>query len=110
MTVLTITIIVVLALLVNCCIAASDTKRGPLIFQEEFDYLNYNTWTHEITGWRFGNKEFQYYANQTQNRYTHNCYFIMICNNLMLFFFNVLTNYSYVRGGVLYIKPTLTVN
>ena len=48
---------------------ANETKRDALIFKEEFDYLNYNTWTHEITGWRFGNKEFQYYANQTQNRY-----------------------------------------
>ncbi len=70
MTVSTKTICVgLLVIFVNCCIA-SETKRGPLIFQEEFDYLNYNTWTHEITGWRFGNKEFQYYANQTQNRYT----------------------------------------
>jgi len=31
---------------------ANETKRGQLIFQEDFDYLNYNTWTHEITGWR----------------------------------------------------------
>jgi len=55
-----------------------------MVFQDEFDSLNKGNWKHLITGWRGGNNEFQYYTNRTEN--------------------------SYVRDGVLYIKPTLTAD
>jgi len=42
--------------------------RGPLIWQEEFDFLDYSRWKHLITGWRGGNNEFQYYDNLPENR------------------------------------------
>ena len=42
--------------------------RGPIIWQEEFDYLDYGRWKHLITAWRGGNNEFQYYDNLNQNR------------------------------------------
>jgi len=41
---------------------------GPLIWQEEFDFLDYSRWKHLITGWRGGNGEFEYYHNYSQNR------------------------------------------
>ena len=47
---------------------AEAAPRGPLIWTEEFDSLNYGTWTHLITGWRGGNNEFQYYTNRPENR------------------------------------------
>ncbi|KAF4528399.1 hypothetical protein B566_EDAN015168 [Ephemera danica] len=42
---------------------------GPdyLIWQEEFDDLNLQTWEHMVTAWRGGNKEFQYYRNDRRN-------------------------------------------
>lgn len=81
--------------------------RGPLIWQEEFDALDYSKWMHLITGWRGGNNEFQYYHNYTQNRYilsfcleTNQTVVIVLC----------LPFISYVRNGILYIKPTLTAD
>jgi len=58
--------------------------RGELIFSDEFDTLNTSTWQHVITGWRGGNDEFEFYHNHPEN--------------------------SYVRDGVLYLKPTLTAD
>lgn len=52
-----------------------------LVWQDEFDHLNESNWRHLVTAWRGGNKEFQYYRNDRRN--------------------------SYVRDGVLFIKPTL---
>ena len=51
---------------------------------DEFDALDNKKWTPLVTGWRGGNNEFQYYTNHPKN--------------------------SYVRNGVLYIKPTLTAD
>jgi hypothetical protein len=31
---------------------SSQTHRGPLIWQDEFDFLDYSKWQHMITGWR----------------------------------------------------------
>ncbi|KAK4020527.1 hypothetical protein OUZ56_002493 [Daphnia magna] len=58
--------------------------RGRLIFQEEFDFLNTSRWQHIITAWRGGNNEFEYYTDRPEN--------------------------SYVRDGVLHIRPTLTAD
>jgi len=58
--------------------------RGNLIFNEEFDALDESRWTHWVSGWRGGNWEFQYYRNDRRN--------------------------TYVRDGVLYIKPSLTAD
>ena len=56
---------------------ATDT----LIFSDDFDTLNPKTWRHEITLGGGGNWEFEYYTNNRSN--------------------------SYVKNGILYIKPTL---
>jgi len=58
--------------------------RGNLIFQDEFNSFNTSRWQHIITTWRGGNDEFEYYTDRSEN--------------------------SYVRDGVLYIKPTLTAD
>nr|AAP82240.1 lipopolysaccharide- and beta-1,3-glucan-binding protein [Azumapecten farreri] len=55
-----------------------------LIFEDNFDTLDLDTWEHEITASGGGNWEFEYYLNNRSN--------------------------SYVRDGVLYIKPTLTTD
>lgn len=53
-----------------------------LIFEDNFDFINFKVWEHEITAGGGGNWEFQYYTNNRTN--------------------------SYTKNGVLYIKPTLT--
>ncbi|CAH1801999.1 unnamed protein product [Owenia fusiformis] len=53
-----------------------------LIFEDNFDSLNYDNWQHDITAGGGGNWEFQYYTNNRSN--------------------------SYTKDGNLYIKPTLT--
>lgn len=55
-----------------------------LIFDEEFVDLDYSTWTHMRSAAETGNQEFQYYTNNRTN--------------------------SFVRDGVLYLKPTLTTD
>jgi len=55
-----------------------------VIFQEDFDEFNLNTWQHEITAGGGGNWEFEWYTNNRSN--------------------------SYVKNGVLHLKPTLTAD
>jgi beta-glucanase (GH16 family) len=55
-----------------------------LIFADEFNTLDFETWQHEITLSGAGNWEFEYYTNNRTN--------------------------SYTRNGILYMKPTLTVD
>ena len=55
-----------------------------LIFSDDFDTLDARRWKHEQTLGGGGNWEFQYYCNNRSN--------------------------SYVKNGVLYIKPTLTAD
>lgn len=57
--------------LIACGQAASieAQARGPIIWQEEFDYFDGGKWKHLITAWRGGNNEFQYYDNLGENRY-----------------------------------------
>ncbi|KAK9736484.1 Glycosyl hydrolases family 16 [Popillia japonica] len=57
---------------------------GQIIFQEEFDSLNFQKWEHENTLGGGGNWEFQWYNNNRTN--------------------------SFVYDGVLHIKPTLTAD
>ena len=79
--------------------------RGRLIFQEEFNTLNKSRWQHVITAWRGGNNEFEYYTDRPENRYNKNLVSfdpIIIINDFVLS--------SYVRDGILYIRPTLTAD
>ncbi|KAF0306960.1 Beta-1,3-glucan-binding protein [Amphibalanus amphitrite] len=55
---------------------------GELIFEDNFDELDLVTWQHELTLWGGGNNEFEGYNNNRTN--------------------------SYIRDGVLYLRPTLT--
>ena len=57
---------VVISILLCIAIVA---RAGNIIFEEKFDTFDRNTWTHLITGWRGGNKEFQYYTDRPENRY-----------------------------------------
>jgi len=63
-------------------LAASAFAGGSLIFEDTFDKLDFSKWEHELTMGGGGNWEFEWYVNNRSN--------------------------SYVRNGVLYIKPTLT--
>nr|XP_002740978.1 PREDICTED: beta-1,3-glucan-binding protein-like [Saccoglossus kowalevskii] len=65
-------------------IGASLGQEFTLVFEDNFDELNLETWQHEITAGGGGSSEFQYYTNNRSN--------------------------SYVRDGILYIKPTLTAD
>ena len=58
--------------------------NNTLIFSDNFDYFNLTRWKHEITLGGGGNWEFQYYDNNRSN--------------------------SYVKDGVLYIKPSFLVD
>jgi len=60
----------------------SPVGGGPLIFSDEFDTFNPNVWRHERTANGGGNNEFNYHTGSKNN--------------------------SYVRNGVLYLRPTLT--
>lgn len=62
--------------------AVQCTSYPCLVFEDNFDFINFDVWEHEITASGGGNWEFQYYTNNRSNSYTHD--------------------------GVLYIKPTLT--
>ncbi|KAJ9575893.1 hypothetical protein L9F63_007205, partial [Diploptera punctata] len=64
--------------------APSQICSGDLIFDEEFDVLDFDTWNHEKTAAGGGNWEFEIYNNNRSN--------------------------SYVRDGILFIKPTLTAD
>jgi len=55
-----------------------------IIFSDDFDEFDLSIWQHEITMGGGGNWEFEYYTNNRSN--------------------------SYVRNGILYIKPTLTAD
>ena len=64
-------------------IEQSRCKEYPcLIFRDDFNKLDFQTWEHLKTAAYTGNKEFQYYTNNRTN--------------------------SYVKNGVLHLKPTLT--
>jgi len=64
-------------------IPPTPTPTGPrMIFQDEFNKLDFSVWEHELTLAGDGNFCFQQYANNRTN--------------------------SYVKNGILYLKPTLT--
>ena len=62
----------------------ADDADPKLVWSDEFDTLDFTKWKHEITMGGGGNWEFEYYAN---NRST-----------------------SYVKDGMLHIKPLLTAD
>ena len=66
------TFLALFSMLVVCSHAAvnsdSHQVRGSIIWQDEFEFLDYGKWMHLITAWRGGNQEFQYYHNLTENR------------------------------------------
>ncbi len=86
----------------------NSPARGPLIWQEEFDSLDYSRWKHLITAWRGGNNEFQYYDNLPENRYYYLRREKFIFSLFKLIYYSSLQ--SYTQNGVLYIKPTLTAD
>ncbi|CAH1786670.1 unnamed protein product [Owenia fusiformis] len=55
-----------------------------IVFEDNFDTLDFTKWQHELTAGGGGNWEFQYYVNNRSN--------------------------SYVKDGSLYLKPTLTTD
>ena len=61
---------------------ASYTFAETLVFEDNFDSLDFETWQHEITMGGGGNWEFEEYTNNRTN--------------------------TFVNDGVLYIQPTLT--
>mmetsp|Transcript_56125 Transcript_56125/g.93538 ORF Transcript_56125/g.93538 Transcript_56125/m.93538 type:complete len:431 (-) Transcript_56125:97-1389(-) len=85
-----ITIMMLLSIVFDDSSSASNARNvddsgfGALIFEENFDTLDLSRWQHELTLSGGGNWEFEYYTNNRTN--------------------------SYVKNGVLYIKPTLTNN
>lgn len=70
------------SLLPSLVTAASYRPGERLLFADEFDELDNEVWEHELTLGGGGNWEFQYYTNNRSN--------------------------SFVRDGVLFLKPTLT--
>jgi len=62
--------------------SALPPAGGPLIFSDDFVTFNTDVWRHEVSASGGGNGEFQYYSSSSNN--------------------------SYVRNGVLFLRPTLT--
>lgn len=62
--------------------SALPPPGGPLIFSDDFDKLDLSKWQYEVTASGGGNGEFEYYTSHSNN--------------------------SYVRDGVLFLRPTLT--
>jgi hypothetical protein len=72
-------------LLLLCTFAIlACNAREVLVFEDNFDTLDLKTWEPEITLGGGGNWEFEVYLNNRSN--------------------------SYVKNGILYIKPTLTAD
>lgn len=61
-----------------------QARSESLVFQDDFNELNFKNWQHEITLGGGGNWEFQIYWNNRSNSWTDN--------------------------GVLYLKPTFTAD
>eukprot|EP00794_Sanderia_malayensis_P012291 gene12291-13556_t len=62
--------------------AKKCTEYPCLIFEDNFDSLDFDTWQHAVSMMSLGHNEFQVYVNNRSN--------------------------SFVRDGALYLKPTLT--
>lgn len=46
---------------------AGEVEDEDLIWEDNFDFLDEEKWTHVVTGFRGGNKEFQYYRKDKRN-------------------------------------------
>ena len=69
-------------LTLTCLFTVSALAAETLIFSDDFTKFDMKTWEHELTMGGGGNWEFEWYVNNRSN--------------------------SYVRDGILYLKPTLT--
>mmetsp|Transcript_28502 Transcript_28502/g.69502 ORF Transcript_28502/g.69502 Transcript_28502/m.69502 type:complete len:486 (-) Transcript_28502:356-1813(-) len=76
------TVLAALTQLLVCKVASAGEYNEVLVFNDDFDTLNMRKWKHELTMGGGGNWEFEMYVNSRRN--------------------------SYVRDGVLFMKPTLT--
>lgn len=70
--------------LFGCSVALDDWDQYQLVWQDEFDTLDFSKWQHEVTATGGGNYEFQVYTPSSEN--------------------------SYVSDGRLFIKPSLLVD
>jgi hypothetical protein len=75
------TVVVLCLLFSGGCMAFTDWDQYHIVWQDEFDFLDYGKWQHEVTATGGGNSEFQLYTQDSAN--------------------------SFVRDGKLFIKPTL---
>jgi len=55
-------------LLLGLSLVACDEK---LVFMDEFNYLNFKAWQHELTMSGGGNWEFEWYVNNRSNSYVN---------------------------------------
>jgi beta-glucanase (GH16 family) len=65
-------------------VIVTATLAQKLVFSDDFDEFDLSVWQHEITMGGGGNWEFEYYTNNRSN--------------------------SYVKNGILYLRPTLTAD
>ena len=81
------------------------TKKGALIFGDEFNTFNKSVWNHMITSWRGGLNQFQYYTNRSENRW-------IFRSSPVTWWFNDDNHqsHSWVANGMLHIKPTFTAD
>jgi hypothetical protein len=54
------------ALLILCLSNIGSAEK--LVWQDEFDNFDLSKWSHLVTAWGGGNREFQYYRNNRKNR------------------------------------------
>ena len=69
-----------LTTLATFALGAKAAER--VIFEDDFKFLNFTTWQHEITMSGGGNWEFEYYTNNRTN--------------------------SFVKDGILHLQPSFT--
>lgn len=72
------------AVVVGSLALVSTVCAEALLWHDEFDALDLGVWNHLVTAFRGGNSEFEYYRNNRKN--------------------------SFVKDGILYLKPTLTAD
>ncbi|KAK3908878.1 Beta-1,3-glucan-binding protein [Frankliniella fusca] len=88
-----------------------------LVFNDDFDTLDERKWVHMVSAWRGGRDQFQYYRNSRKNRQAQA---FQCCTHSLKLTVNLTERrkvtsmlflcYSYVRNGILYLKPTLTAD
>lgn len=59
---------VTIVALAALALAAAPALAEKLVFSDDFDTLDEGKWVHQVSAWRGGNNEFQYYRNDRRNR------------------------------------------